>query len=100
MSKCRKAIRDLSLVFMTTILILSSVITVYGTDTEGSRTGSASYVPGEVLVLYREDVSEDQAEVMAEEQGDEGIELISETAEGNIGVVSVAEDSFPVASIS
>ncbi|MRM90510.1 hypothetical protein EAI28_19475 [Faecalicatena contorta] len=93
MSKCRKAIRDLSLVFMTTILILSSVITVYGTDTEGSRTGSASYVPGEVLVLYREDVSEDQAEVMAEEQGDEGIELISETAEGNIGVVSVAEDS-------
>ncbi len=50
MSKCRKAIRDLSLVFMTTILILSSVISVYGTDTEGSGTGGASYVPGEVLV--------------------------------------------------
>ena len=93
MSKCRKTIRGLSLVFMTVILFLSSVISVYGTDTEGSGTGGASYVPGEVLVMYREDVSEDQAEVMAEEQGDEGVELISETAEGNIAVVSVAEDS-------
>ncbi|CUP23918.1 Subtilisin NAT precursor [[Eubacterium] contortum] len=93
MSKCRKTIRGLSLVLMTAILFLSSVISVYGTDTEGSGTGGASYVPGEVLVMYREDVSEDQAEVMAEEQGDEGVELISETAEGNIAVVSVAEDS-------
>lgn len=93
MSKCRKTIKGLSLVLMTAILFLSSVISVYGTDTEGSGTGGASYVPGEVLVMYREDVSEDQAEVMAEEQGDEGVELISETAEGNIAVVSVAEDS-------
>ena len=93
MSKCRKTIRGLSLVFMTVILFLSSVISVYGTDTEGSGTGGASYVPGDVLVMSREDVSEDQAEVMAEEQGDEGVELISETAEGNIAVVSVAEDS-------
>ena len=58
MSKCRKTIRGLSLVFMTVILFLSSVISVYGTDTEGSGTSGASYVPGEVLVMYREDVSE------------------------------------------
>ena len=93
MSNSRKAVRGLSVVFMTIILALGSVFTVYGTEAEGSEAESASYVPGELLVMYREDVTEDQAEVMAEEQGDEGVEVISETAEGTIAVVSVAEDS-------
>ena len=93
MSNSRKAVRGLSGVFMTIILALGSVFTVYGTEAEGSEAESASYVPGELLVMYREDVTEDQAEVMAEEQGDEGVEVISETAEGTIAVVSVAEDS-------
>lgn len=96
MTKYRKTGRALSALILTLILTAGSVFTAFGADLEGAGTNNnEAYVPGELLVMYRDDVSDGQAKTMARSQGDSGAEVISQTEGGTIAVVSLS-DGTPV----
>lgn len=95
MSKKSRGFKAVCSLLLTGILIVGSALPVYAEteNEEGNTQETAAYVPGELLVMYREDVSGSQAEEIVEEQGDDGVEIISETASGSIAVVSVSQDT-------
>lgn len=84
----KKGSRTIGALVLVTVLTVGSVLPVYANEEE-----PVAYVPGEIVVLYRDDVSDTLAAEIVEAQGDESVEIISETEEGSIAVVSVAEDS-------
>lgn len=86
MRKRRKA-RIWMSVLLSLIFAFGGVLQVSAVE----ETESPSYVPGELLVLYREDVSDEEAEQLVEIQGDDRIEVLAETQEGTIAMVQVAE---------
>lgn len=97
MKRIEKAARAFGAIAMAGVLTLGSLIPVYANEPDTGAiedtNDSAAYIPGELLVMYREDVTEEQASEIVEAQGGDDMEIISETAEGNIAVVSVADDS-------
>ncbi|MGC4019356.1 MAG: S8 family serine peptidase [Muricomes sp.] len=97
MEKNKKIIRILSVIILACVLAGNSVFPAYAVDTENAVPGNVSdapaYVPDELLIMYKDDITDAQAEEMVEEQGDEGIEVISKIEEGTIAVVSISDST-------
>ncbi|MCD8157303.1 MAG: S8 family serine peptidase, partial [Clostridiales bacterium] len=51
------------------------------------------YVPGEILIIYKEEVAEETVAEVAEDLDGELVETISETEEGSIALVSISDDT-------
>lgn len=96
MTKSKNTVRSLSIIILLCILTVESVLPVYGADVKSADLDStnnvSAYVPDELLVMYREEVTDGQVEAMVEEQGDGGVEVLSKTEEGTIAAVSISED--------
>lgn len=97
MTKGKNTVRALSVIILLCILTVESVLPVYGADVksadlDGPNSVSA-YVPDELLVMYQEEVTDGQVEAMVEEQGDEGVEVLSKMEEGTIAAVSISGDT-------
>lgn len=97
MTKSKNTVRTLSIIILLCILTVESVLPVYGADVKSedfdSSNNVSAYVPDELLVMYREEVTDGQVEAMVEEQGDAGLEVLSKTEEGTIAAVSISEDT-------
>lgn len=96
-TKSKNTVRALSIMVLLCILTVESVLPVYGADIKSSDLDSSNnvsaYVPDELLVMYQEEVTDGQVEAMVEEQGDEGVEVLSKTEEGTIAAVSISGDT-------
>lgn len=78
------------------VLMIGTVMPAYAENenTESEFVNEdVEYAAGELIVLYREDVSEAQAAEVVEAQGDTDVEIISNTDAGSIAVVSIAGDT-------
>lgn len=51
------------------------------------------YVPGEILVVYKEDISDAEIEQVAEEMDGEVVETITETEDSKVALVSISDDT-------
>lgn len=82
-------------------LMIGSAVHIQAEDVNGSGNDSdanlyaaddTSYVSGELLVMYRQEVPDEQIEYLVETQGGSCVEVISQTEEAAIAVVDVPEE--------
>lgn len=87
----KRRFRAIGAAILAFTLAASSSLTAFGTDGQG-QVEKQTYTQGELLVMYRGEVTDGQIETMAKAQGDNGGEVISQTGEGAIARVSLSAD--------
>lgn len=87
----KRGFRAIGAAILAFTLAASSSLTAFGTDGAG-QVEKQTYIQGELLVMYRGEVTGGEIEAMAKAQGDNGGEVIAQTGEGSIARVSLSAD--------